>query len=317
MKKLQAIIKKPCSENWDKMTPNEQGRHCEKCALTVIDFTQMAEDEILQTLQARAGERTCGRMKVKPARYTLPEQIIHPQIQRYSWKLPHGLYTLSLAALLLSSCNYFPGNHVTGEVGQVEITGKVIRVDSLESPTVQDITDTLALFSQIDTGKKDSTRLVKTIKCPAPPIAPIDPIPDFMGDVALEPYPLEEPPMGKMVIHTTGEIAIDVDTPSFAAVMPEFPDGHDSLMAFIQKNIRFPKEGLAQEIQGRVVVMFVVSIEGKIMNARVVKSIPNAPFFDEEALRILSIMPDWIPAQNYDGKVIPIRMALPIHFKLE
>ncbi len=317
MQKLQAIIRTPCPEKWDKMTPNEQGRHCEKCALTVIDFTQMEEEEIHKTLQARAGQRTCGRMKSKPVSYSLSELTIYSHKHPTPWKFPRSLYTLSLASMLLASCDGLPGKRNIGEIGQVETSGKVEQVDSLFRENTLDSIYQNPLFSPIDTVVQDTTHCVKKPKPPIPPYDPLYPEPIEMGDVIVDPISEEEPPIGKMVIPTLGEMAIDVDTPYFAPTMPQFPGGEDSMMAFIQRNIRFPKEGLAQEIQGRVIVRFVVSTEGKIMNARVVKSIPNAPYFDEEALRVFSIMPDWSPAQNYDGKVMPIHMALPIRFKLD
>ena len=46
MKQKPILIPKPCHENWDKMTPNEQGRHCKSCAKTVVDGTHLTDAEI-------------------------------------------------------------------------------------------------------------------------------------------------------------------------------------------------------------------------------------------------------------------------------
>lgn len=56
------IIPFPCKENWDKMLPNEQGKHCTLCAKTVVDFTSKSELEILEYFNA-AKKEICGRFK--------------------------------------------------------------------------------------------------------------------------------------------------------------------------------------------------------------------------------------------------------------
>ena len=53
---------KPCSEDWNKMTPTEKGAYCGKCALEVIDFTHKTPEEIRETLYANVGKRTCGHI---------------------------------------------------------------------------------------------------------------------------------------------------------------------------------------------------------------------------------------------------------------
>ena len=52
-------IENPCSENWDKMTSNEKGRHCNKCAKTVMDYTKMTDEQIITHLHYNPG--ACGR----------------------------------------------------------------------------------------------------------------------------------------------------------------------------------------------------------------------------------------------------------------
>lgn len=57
-------IQKPCHENWNKMTPDEQGRHCGACNKVVQDFTKMKTEEIIETLKNTQGE-VCGRVGVQ------------------------------------------------------------------------------------------------------------------------------------------------------------------------------------------------------------------------------------------------------------
>lgn len=54
-------IPKPCHEDWNKMTPNEQGSFCSKCCKTVIDFTNRSVEEIKNILTEQTGKKVCGR----------------------------------------------------------------------------------------------------------------------------------------------------------------------------------------------------------------------------------------------------------------
>ncbi len=61
--KLQLSIPKPCSANWNEMTPNEQGKFCSLCNLTVVDFTKMNEHEIKDYFKNQTVGKTCGRFE--------------------------------------------------------------------------------------------------------------------------------------------------------------------------------------------------------------------------------------------------------------
>ena len=91
--------------------------------------------------------------------------------------------------------------------------------------------------------------------------------------------------------------------------MPEFNGGMGALMQYLSDNIRYPEE---KDIQGRVIVRFVVGKDGSISNAQVVKSVH--PSFDAEALRIINNMPKWIPGTQ-NGKPVNVKYVVPINFK--
>ncbi|MFD0988811.1 carboxypeptidase-like regulatory domain-containing protein [Mariniflexile jejuense] len=62
MRKIIKIdIPKPCSENWDAMTPTEKGRHCALCKKTVFDFTSKTDEQIFKTIAQNTN--LCGRFK--------------------------------------------------------------------------------------------------------------------------------------------------------------------------------------------------------------------------------------------------------------
>ncbi|MBI3519701.1 MAG: hypothetical protein HY062_10135 [Bacteroidetes bacterium] len=60
---MEISIKKPCHENWEAMTPTEQGAFCGKCVKTVIDFSSKSLDEIKQFFAGKQNEKICGRFE--------------------------------------------------------------------------------------------------------------------------------------------------------------------------------------------------------------------------------------------------------------
>lgn len=61
MQKLQLSIPEPCHENWQAMTPTQQGRFCNSCAKEVIDFSMMTDTEVLNYFTTLTHEKVCGR----------------------------------------------------------------------------------------------------------------------------------------------------------------------------------------------------------------------------------------------------------------
>lgn len=88
-------IDNPCSEDWDRMTPGTEGRLCSSCKKTVVDFTRMSDQEVLQWL-ARPRGSVCGRF----GGGQLNRGMI-PQPERANSRL--GLWRYLLAGLLVSS----------------------------------------------------------------------------------------------------------------------------------------------------------------------------------------------------------------------
>ena len=96
-------------------------------------------------------------------------------------------------------------------------------------------------------------------------------------------------------------------------IMPVFNDGKIELSDYLRENIRYPDACRDTGIQGRVIVQFVVTKEGRVSDARVVKSAHK--FLDKEALRVVNNMPYWRPGA-YKGKRVNVQMTMPIIFRL-
>lgn len=102
---------------------------------------------------------------------------------------------------------------------------------------------------------------------------------------------------------------------TIAKSMPEFVGGNDALANYLQKNIIYPVAERDANISGKTFVNFIVDSTGKIISPKIIKSSGNK-HLDEEALRVVSSMPKWIPGSDSLGKVA-ISMNLPINFKLK
>ncbi|GAB2783839.1 hypothetical protein GCM10027275_29880 [Rhabdobacter roseus] len=96
--------------------------------------------------------------------------------------------------------------------------------------------------------------------------------------------------------------------------MPEFPGGTSELYKYLARNIMYPTEASRKEVQGRVLVSFLVSEEGAIREPKIVNGLGAG--IDEEALRVVLSMPRWKPARQ-NGRPVAMLYQLPIQFMLE
>ena len=94
--------------------------------------------------------------------------------------------------------------------------------------------------------------------------------------------------------------------------MPVFPGGEGELMKYLQKNIKNPAMAKENGITGTVYCQFVIDVEGKVTDVKVVRGVPG---LDGEATRVIKSMPPWKPGKQ-TGKAVPVQFTLPIKFTL-
>ena len=94
---------------------------------------------------------------------------------------------------------------------------------------------------------------------------------------------------------------------------PVFPGGQKALMEFLKSNLVYPKAAQDSSIQGRVIVKFTVEKDGSITDVEVVRGVH--PALDEEAVRVVSMMPKWKPGTQM-GDTVRTKFTLPIIFRL-
>ncbi len=97
-------------------------------------------------------------------------------------------------------------------------------------------------------------------------------------------------------------------------VMPKFPGGDAELLKFIAKNVKYPQESQDKGEQGRVICSFVVTKDGTLTNYKVLRGI--SPALDQEAVRVLQMMPRWTPGTQR-GELVAVKYTVPITFKLQ
>ncbi|OON70509.1 TonB family protein [Hymenobacter sp. CRA2] len=96
--------------------------------------------------------------------------------------------------------------------------------------------------------------------------------------------------------------------------MPKFHGGGaDSALAYLRRHMEYPAEAVAQRLEGRVFVSFIVNAAGAVEQAQVVKG--SQPLLDAEALRAVQAMPAWEPGRQ-NGRPVSVVQTLPILFRL-
>ena len=95
--------------------------------------------------------------------------------------------------------------------------------------------------------------------------------------------------------------------------LPEFPGGMAAFVKWLTDNLHYPALAQRQNIQGRVVVTFIINRDGSTSDLKIAKSVN--PMLDREALRVARMMPNWKPGLA-NGKPCRTLFAIPIEFKI-
>ena len=236
----------------------------------------------------------------------------------YSNRLAKSLGLMIGAVVILSAFTFLPGKKTYDasvyimpkdpELGHVE---KPKPPEPKLKPIVPDQKPaaSLKLLTRIViVPNKDSVDLLKdldkraigstTTTTPGPDvpkiIIPVNPINPGGGDPVLPVKP-----------------AIDKTVPQLSAeVMPSFPGGIDALRRFLEKNLNNPKDiedGNAVSVK----VEFVVGYDGKLQRFHVIEDGGDA--FNNEVIRVLKKMPEWIPGKT-SGENVSVYYTIPVKF---
>jgi TonB family protein len=96
--------------------------------------------------------------------------------------------------------------------------------------------------------------------------------------------------------------------------MPKFMNGDVvEFQRYVQANLSYPKKAIENNIQGRVMISFVIDENGKLIHSKVVRSAD--PILDAEAMRVVNASPIWKPGRQ-SGKKVKVQYIIPVVFRL-
>jgi TonB family protein len=101
----------------------------------------------------------------------------------------------------------------------------------------------------------------------------------------------------------------------FVDSIPQFPGGSDKFMRYLAANIKYPQMEKENNVQGTVVLSFIVEPSGKITNVEVVKAVEKGPGLTKEAVRVVFTMPNWKPGLK-EGKAVRTKVYHAVRFRL-
>ena len=274
--KHKITIPEPCHENWDKMTPNENGRFCLSCSKTVVDFTTKLPDEIQHFFIQNQNQKVCGRFKneqLESLIIQIPSQVLYSQTHYPKMFL---LALFIAMGTTLFSCSDKDGNK--NRIDKIEI------VDN----NVQNQNEEEAVSSCY--GHQIESKKVKTKK----------PSYGFTTGMLVAPDYSETGNFNYQIIYNSN----DLD------VLPVPENGIKNFYDYFKKKYVAPNK--TETFRGKISILFVVEGDGSLSNFNIVENTPKE--IGEEAIRVLKTAPNWIPGK-FKNRIVRSTYTLPITFK--
>jgi TonB family protein len=294
---MKVEIKEPCDANWDNMKIGLISRHCDSCQKDVMDFTQKSRAEIILYLLSNQDKSICGRMNASQFDFHHNDiPILIEAFKTNKTSTNTSFLILTLVCLSLASCS--SNNATVKSKNAIPIESKIGK-DSLDNFTMGDVAPIKK--SEDKNGKKEICTTVSSGEV-------------LMGEPALEgKVEIIEPPL----ITTGGLISIETEnTPlKFAEKMPEYQGGIQAMMNFMKEKTVYPLQEKEAGIEGTVYIKIIVNEDGTISNPTILRGISGHPNFEKEAIRVVGLMPNWIPGEN-GGKAVKVEYNLPFKFKI-
>lgn len=92
------------------------------------------------------------------------------------------------------------------------------------------------------------------------------------------------------------------------------PCADKQMLQVLYRNLRYPKFAVERDIQGSVIVQFVISKNGKISDLEVLRGLCDP--IREESIRVTKLLNEWWPGQQ-NGEPVNVQFNLPIRFRLQ
>jgi len=108
-------------------------------------------------------------------------------------------------------------------------------------------------------------------------------------------------------------VPVEPEPAIYVEEMPSFPGGDEALLKFISRTIKYPEDAVENNMEGKVLLRFVVSSDGSVKRVEIIKGVH--PVLDQEAIRVVSLLPKWKPGKQ-NGKAVPVWFSVPVTFRL-
>lgn len=298
-------IPEPCHEDWNKMTPSDNGRFCLSCSKTVVDFTSMLPDEVQHFFIQNQNTNICGRFK-KSQLDTITIQI--PSRVLYTQTHYHKMFLLALFIAMgttLFSCADKDGNKK--KIDKVEIiqndpTTEHISVGKskisnsntplLPPPPPPKVDQVKFMKSPVNNNSSTSKSKKETANHKKIKFVP--PVPTKCGEV------------------TENENTEEIIYNGYAAIetAPVFPGGNEQFYSFFANELNLPEN--SNKDTSKIKISFAVETDGYLNYVASVTAIDDA--LKQEIIRVLKLSPKWQPGES-NGKKIRMIYSLPITFE--
>ena len=283
-RKHKITIPKPCHEDWNKMTPDGNGRFCLSCSKTVVDFTSMFLNEIQHFFIQNQNNKICGRFRksqLDSVTIQIPSRVLYTQTNYYK------MFLLALFVAMgttLFSCQ--------------SKEGKKQKIDKVEVVT-DTITKERIMVGDVPINPNDS---VQNHLPPPPPPPKVDQV-KFVkpkGDDNLKSEKANNSST-KAAINATasGEVVSETNA--------EFPGGIEQFYNYFAKEFKKPENINTKNL--KLNLSFAVEKNGSVSYLQCIPAIDNA--IEQEIIRVLSACPKWQPGE-INGKKIKKQYSLPI-----
>jgi hypothetical protein len=146
-------LPEPCKEDWNEMSPIQQGRHCSVCEKDLVDFTHMSDNSLIDFLSKKKDEKTCGRFHSSQL-----DRVILSSEQRDS-----GFLLRASAVLAMVGGSFMAAGQEsdTSKVQQEGVTVTKEDVMNIERGNNEHIGVVIGSYSQVDTAVNKQDALIK------------------------------------------------------------------------------------------------------------------------------------------------------------
>jgi TonB family protein len=307
---MKPILTYSCPEKWRNMKIGIVSRFCENCQKDVHDFTKMTREEILYYLWTNRDKQVCGRIQKAQLDYHREEILITIEsLLEKSKNSNLAFYLLTAGASILLGCSTEKGkvSQLIDQVPVIDVNANEKDIGKLFHVSAD---DTVEIKPAIEIADQIANSLREEFSGPQVRLNS-DIMFESESDYTLGLIQMSDKSFAEEELSANLRCAAKM----FSQIMPEFVGGYDSLMDYMNQNLNYPEWEKNNGIQGIVCVSFIVDHDGKVVDPRITRTVPNAKNLDNAVLQAVKAMPDWIPGREY-GQAVAVHYTLPVRFKL-